>query len=262
MERITTPSGITLSYEKSGSGPPLVLVHGTLSDHNFAWVLVKPLFQPQFAVYAVARRGRGQTTATEGQTIPDEAADIVALIDAIGEPVFLLGHSLGAHISVAAAALAPEKIRKLVLYEPPLAGSDNPRADRFARVQELADQGDYDAMIDEFFRNVIRVPGQQVDLIRTTPVWPLIVVDAQNSIREWPALLNHEFDPERFRSIKVPVLLLTGADSPQEQYATRALTATLPNARVVEIPGQGHIAQAFAPQVFADTVTSFLLENR
>jgi pimeloyl-ACP methyl ester carboxylesterase len=260
MEQISTPAGITLSYEKSGSGPPLVLVHGTLSDHNFAWMLVKPLFQQTFTLYLVARRGRGRTTATEGHTIADEAADTVALIDAIGEPVFLLGHSFGAHVSLAATAVAPEKVRKLVLYEPPVPGTGNPRADRFARVQALAENGDHDAMIDEFFRNVIRVPGSQVDLMRNTPVWPLIVADAPNSIREWPALLNDPFDPERFRQLNVPVLLLTGADSPQEQYATRALAEVLPDARLVEFPGQGHIAQAFAPQIFAETVTSFLLE--
>ena len=64
MERITAPSGVTVSYDTYGSGPPLVLVHGAFSDHETNWEFVKPLFEKQFTVYAIARRGRGETDAT------------------------------------------------------------------------------------------------------------------------------------------------------------------------------------------------------
>ena len=37
MQRITSPAGVTVSYDKYGSGPPLVLVHGSFSDHNANW---------------------------------------------------------------------------------------------------------------------------------------------------------------------------------------------------------------------------------
>jgi pimeloyl-ACP methyl ester carboxylesterase len=59
MQRITSPLGTTVSYEKYGGGPPLVLVHGSFSDHNTNWQSVKTLFEKQFTVYAIARRGRG-----------------------------------------------------------------------------------------------------------------------------------------------------------------------------------------------------------
>jgi len=257
MQRITTPGGVTASYEKSGSGPPLVLVHGSLSNHEGAWMLVKPLLQPKFTVYAVARRGRGDTTATEGHSIADEAADLAAVIEAIGEPVFLLGHSFGAQVSLAAAAGVPEKVRKLVLYEPPVPTAMT--RERLQGLQVLAAKGEDEAMVDDFMRNVVKVPGEQVDLIRTTPFWQLLVNDAQNSIREWPALVNYDFKAGRFATLPMPVLLLTGSDSPQEIYGTKALAAAIAGARVVEFAGQGHVAQAFAPQVFAEAVTSFLL---
>lgn len=61
MLRILSPAGATVSYDKYGSGPPLVLVHGAFSDHQTNWQFVKPLFEKQFTVYAVARRGRGET---------------------------------------------------------------------------------------------------------------------------------------------------------------------------------------------------------
>src|SRR5262245_24643641 len=104
MQRIPSPTGATVSYEKYGSGPPLVLVHGGFSNHHTNWEFVRPRFEKQFTVYAIARRGRGETDATEGHSLEDEGRDAVAVIQAVGEPVFLLGHSYGAHAALAAAA--------------------------------------------------------------------------------------------------------------------------------------------------------------
>ena len=64
MQRIPSPAAATVSYDQYGSGPPLVLVHGAFSDHKTNWAFVKPLFETQFTVYAIARRGRGETDAT------------------------------------------------------------------------------------------------------------------------------------------------------------------------------------------------------
>ena len=96
-------SGATVSYSKYGKGPALVLVHGAFSDHDTNWELVKPRLREQFTVYAIARRGRGATDATEGHSLSDEATDVVAVVQAVGAPVFLLGHSYGAYCALAAA---------------------------------------------------------------------------------------------------------------------------------------------------------------
>lgn len=111
MQNITTRHPITLSYNKDGSGPPLVLIHGSFTDHITNWELVKPLFEQQFTVYAIARRGRGETTATVDHSLEDESLDVVTLIQAIDEPVFLLGHSYGAQTALAAAAQIPSALR-------------------------------------------------------------------------------------------------------------------------------------------------------
>ena len=92
MFQITSPEGIGVSFQKSGRGPALVLVHGGFSDHQTNWEFVEPFFREQFTVYAVARRNRGNTAATTGHTLLDEARDVVALLRHIGAPAFLLGH--------------------------------------------------------------------------------------------------------------------------------------------------------------------------
>src|SRR5262245_6945475 len=91
MQRLTSPAGTEVSYETYGSGLPLVLVHGGFSDHQTNWELVKPLLAKRFTVYALARRGRGETDATTGHSLDDESLDVVALMDSTGEPPFLLG---------------------------------------------------------------------------------------------------------------------------------------------------------------------------
>ena len=53
MERITAPSGVTVSYDTYGSGPPLVLVHGAFSNHDTNWEFVKPLFEKQFTLLQI-----------------------------------------------------------------------------------------------------------------------------------------------------------------------------------------------------------------
>ena len=88
---LITAAGVTVSYDKDGDGPPLVLVHGAFSDHDTNWEFVKPMLRERFTVYAIARRGRGATDATEGHALNDEVYDVIEVIRSIGEPVFLLG---------------------------------------------------------------------------------------------------------------------------------------------------------------------------
>ena len=74
MQLFSCPSGATLSYERGGKGAPLVLVHGSFSDHDTNWAQVRPALEEIFTVFAIARRGRGQTTS--GPTLLDEAEDL------------------------------------------------------------------------------------------------------------------------------------------------------------------------------------------
>jgi pimeloyl-ACP methyl ester carboxylesterase len=84
MQRLVSTTGATVSYEKYGRGPALVLVHGSFSDHDTNWEFVRPILERQFTVHAVARRGRGETDRIEGHTLEEESLDVAALIRTIG----------------------------------------------------------------------------------------------------------------------------------------------------------------------------------
>jgi hypothetical protein len=73
METITSADGTTTGWQRSGSGPPLLLVHGTTADHT-RWSGISPQLDQHFAVHAMDRRGRGASTDdTEGYDILREA---------------------------------------------------------------------------------------------------------------------------------------------------------------------------------------------
>ena len=144
MERVTSPDGTTVSYDKYGGGPPLVLVHGSFSDHVTNWQECKSLLERHFTVYAIARRGRGETTATEGHSVVDEVGDVVAVLKAIGEPVFLLGHSYGAVCAIGAATAYPEGVRKLVLYEHP----NRDPVEEAVQAEGVRQTEDWDGMVE------------------------------------------------------------------------------------------------------------------
>jgi pimeloyl-ACP methyl ester carboxylesterase len=250
-------NGVTVSYSNYGKGDPLVLVHGGFSDDVSNWEFVKPLLEDSFNMFAIARRGRGETTATQGHTLEDEARDVVALIEKIGQPVFLLGHSYGARCSLVVAEMIPSRLRKLVIYEPPRPGM-MPH-EEFKRLEALAASGDWDNFALTFFREVIHVPEEELQQVHASELWPPILDDAKATLGDLSALNRHEFIAERYRKVDCPVLLQIGSESPRQQYATDVLAATLPNARIETLEGQAHEGMTTAPEQYAASVRRFLL---
>jgi pimeloyl-ACP methyl ester carboxylesterase len=113
-----SPDGTSIACWRSGQGPALVLVHGGTNDHTY-WNPLLPTLTPHFTVYAMDRRGRGGCGDATAYALEREFEDVVAVVDNIGEPAHLLGHSYGALCALEAARLTPN-VAKLMLYEPPV----------------------------------------------------------------------------------------------------------------------------------------------
>jgi pimeloyl-ACP methyl ester carboxylesterase len=246
----------TISYTKAGSGPPIVLVHGSLSDQETNWAAVRPHFERRFTVHAVARRGRGQTSKTSGHSVQDEANDIAAVVAAAGKGVSLLGHSYGAVCALAATLQSPS-VERLILYEPPKP-SAMPMS-MLTRLENVGERGEWDAMVELFMIEVLQVPPEGVRELRQMPMWGEMVSDAEASLADWRALAAYDAEPRQFRSLRVPVLLLVGSESPAELYQTDDLAKVLPDSRTVVFDGQEHEAMSTAPEIFVREVEKFLL---
>ncbi|MBY0280474.1 alpha/beta hydrolase, partial [Candidatus Binatia bacterium] len=199
----------------------------------------------------------GATAATTGHALADEARDVAAVVATIAEPVFLLGHSYGAHVALIAAAMLVERVRKLVLYEPAWPALLDAAA--LAPLEALARAGAWDAFAVNFFRDALQVPVAELDVVRGSELWPPIVADAPATLHDLRALARHAFRPEGFAALRVPTLLQIGTESPRGLYATDALAAVLPDVRVEALPGQAHEAMTTAPDLYAASVERFLL---
>ena len=257
MRRLQSPSGVTVSYDQYGSGPALMLIHGSFSDHRTNWEFVKDDLSQRYSVYAVARRGRGETDATEGHGVEDEFGDIVTVIDSIDEPLFMLGHSYGAHVALGAALMRPHKIRKLVIYEPIKPEVIDKQVLR--QLQLLALENDWHQVAEVFFRDMLHVPEDVLKEMQTPQIWTPILEDAKASLNDVRAVANYDFDANRFSTLKMPVLLQVGSESPRELYATDAIAPVLPDARIEELAGQAHEGMTTAPALFVESVSQFLV---
>lgn len=259
MKKIRSRDGTQIAYWESGNGSPLLLVHGTTADHT-RWVSVLPELEERFTVYAIDRRGRGESDDTAPYDISREFEDIAAVIDSLGGSVNVLGHSYGAVCSLEAALLT-RNIAKLVLYEPPLpVGIDPYPPGTVERIQNLVEDGDRDGAVSAFFREVVRMPDKELEMLRTLPSWAARVAAAHTIPREMKLQESYRFLPDRFRNLRVKTLLLLGGDSPAFlQKPTEMLHQILSDSRVVVMPGQQHTAMNTAPDLFVAEVLKFLL---
>jgi pimeloyl-ACP methyl ester carboxylesterase len=159
---VKSKDGTPIAWFESGSGPALVLVHGTTADHA-RWTPVLEDLEARFTVHAMDRRGRGASGDGPTYAIEREHEDVAAVVDAIAErtsePVFLLGHSYGALCSLEAALLTTN-VRKLVLYEPPIpAGLPLYEPELLERLDEMLSAGRMEDVVLTFFREVPRIPA-------------------------------------------------------------------------------------------------------
>ncbi len=254
--RLTSPTGVVLAYEVEGRGPPLILVHGSFSNHHSNWALITPKLVQQFTVFSLARRGRGGTDATRNHSLLDEAHDLGALIEAINDKVFLIGHSYGAQVALAATGLYRANIRKLVLYEPPKPESVPPKILR--ELERISRKGDWALLAETFFRKVLMVPPRELEELRQSVSWSTIVGDACASLHDLIALTSHDSSADHFGSLDIPVLLQVGSESPRDMFATDLLARVLPDVRIEELKGQGHEGMNTAPDYYARSLLDFL----
>jgi pimeloyl-ACP methyl ester carboxylesterase len=262
---VVSRDGTSIAYERAGEGPPLVLVHGTTSDRS-TWELVLPELQRHFTVYAMDRRGRGESGGGGAYDIEREFEDVVALTVSIGGRVDLIGHSFGS-ICALEAALRSSRVRRIVLYEgtfPVPDGMELYPPEALERVRSSLRAGDREGALTTFYRDIVLMKPEEIEMMRSLPVWPVRVALATTIPREMSGFENYvsNFDPARLGNMKAPALLLLGGDSPAyEMAAAEALDASLTDSRIVVMPGQSHLAHRTAPELFAREVVEFLVNG-
>lgn len=257
---LVSKDGTRISYQKTGTGPAIIIVNGALSYralYNDS-ALTAPLAK-QFTVYTYDRRGRGASTETKPYAVDREIEDIEALINDAGGSARLFGSSSGAALSVLAAAkLGKEKIPQLVLYEPPyVAVSEKQKQDFIGigkRIDELLANGKPgEAMAFHF--TAIGTPADALEKIRQSPQWPLMASVEHTLAYDYTILDNGAVPAGEAKKATMPTLVLYGEKSfAMMSTAAKNLASAMPDAKAKALAGQTHQA---APEVLAPVLLEF-----
>jgi pimeloyl-ACP methyl ester carboxylesterase len=261
---VHSADGTPIAVFATGSGPPLVLIHGAAADHT-TFRVVGPMFAEDYEVHAIDRRGRGGS----GDMLPygierefdDVAAVATALADAHGRPIDVVGHSYGGRCALG-AAVRSAAVRRVVSYEgaPPPPGvryGDEGLADELDAIDRA---GRPAAVLERFLRRVVGMDDAAIAAYQADPVWPLRVAAAHTIPRE----LHAEGEApaaglDALSRVRQPVLQVLGGDSlPAFAAATTALDHRLADGRIVVIAGARHAAHHTHPAEFVEAVRSFL----
>ena len=262
-------------FREVGAGPGVVCVHANASSSS-QWRTLMERLAPRFRVLAADSYGAGKSPPwPKDRTImlDDEIGLLEPVFARAGDSFALVGHSYGAAVALLAALRLPQRIRDLVLYEPTLFAlldaavpppndADGIRQTAALAATELA-AGGRNAAAERFIDYWMgagtwaRMPES-----RCAPIEASIV-----NIQGWATALLGEPTPlSAFRSLEVPVLLLTGKNSPASSLGVaRLLAQALPNVRVIELDGLGHMGPITHPEIVNAAIETFLVsrwENR
>ena len=251
-------NGQKLYFEDTGGdGPPIVLSHGFLMDHE--------MFAPQVAalsdVYRVVtwdERGFG-ATETDGQpfTYWDSARDLFGLLDVLGiERAVLGGMSQGGYLSLRAALLHPDRVRALVLIDTQ-APPESP--DKIAEYQLMIDTWTEHGYLEELASVVAGLIIADPDL---EPAWKAkwAAWDPARLRSAGSALLDRDDISDRLEELAMPVLLVHGTeDSAIPVSRSHEICAAVSDCRgVVEVEGAAHASNLTHPHVVDPAIRSFL----
>jgi pimeloyl-ACP methyl ester carboxylesterase len=257
--RTTSADGTSIAYEAGGFGPSVVLVHGALSDRRHAFGAVRPLLERRLTVYALDRRGHGDSAAAREYGLRSQQEDVAAVVAAVPGPVDLVGHSFGA-LGALEAARAGVEIRRLVLYEGVPRDGRTISPDGLAqRADLLVRDGRPEAALDLVLAEVEHHGPAQLARDHRGSSWSAAVAGVAVLDRELEVENTYRFVTERYAHLTAPTLVLAGAESTTSLRADAEAVATgLPDARLTLLAGQRHGCLHRAPRLFADTVLDFL----
>ena len=260
MTTITSKDGSKIAFEQTGQGPAVILVSGAIMHRamDLGSARLAVLLGDQFSVYRYDRRGRGDSTDTQPFSVAREIEDIEALIDQAGGEVYLYGISSGAALAMEAAIALPEKILRLVLYEPPFNNDATARQvwkEYRRNLDQAIAQGRRDHAV-ELFMQQVGMPAEAIAGMRQQPMWPMLESVGPTLAYDAAVMGDEAAVPvERAARVTAPTLLLTGGASyPFMHEAARALASAMPNARHQILEGQTHDV---SPDVLAPVLMDF-----
>lgn len=258
MPDFITSDGIRLHYERSGDGPPLVLVHGSATTHRCFEPVLEPL-AARFSVFAYDRRGHGASEDSRTWTFRRDVEDLREFVPycADGAPVCLLGYSFGGAISLEAARQGPA-VSRLVVYEPPY-GVEG-LVDLAPEIVALLEADRREEAARLFITTTFHLSDGFVDAMASHPMWPVTLEALPNLLRELPVVVSSRTPGPSTGFPLTRTLVAESGGNPGFRKIATALEDAL-GSHTVTIPGAPHFAMATAPSEFVAAALGHLLAD-
>jgi pimeloyl-ACP methyl ester carboxylesterase len=273
-----------LDFGGPGSGPVIVCVHG-LAGSAVNWSAIAPLLTDRCRLIAPDLAGHGLTqSAGRGTDVASNRVLLHRFIESVpAGPVILMGHSMGAMVSLLEACSAPVAVAGLVLVDPALpfvparpgllvsamfvlCATPAVGSTILGRVHHLSPEAAVAAVLSLCCADVARVPGdvlaQHVEVARRRAEFAGTAQDmsaAMRSVIATAGLGSGRAYRRAIRSVTCPVLLLHGdCDRLIPVTAARAAARANPTWSLTVLPGVGHVPQLEAPRDCATAITGWL----
>ena len=242
--------GVNIYYEVRGEGPPLILTHGYSSTSAMWQGQIAPLSQ-RHKLVLWDMRGHGQSDYPPDPNAYSEAltvADMAALLDEVGAGSAIVGGlSLGGYMSLAFYRAYPARVRALLIIDTgPGFKKDEAREAWNRRALDTADRLERDGLF------VLKSASRERSTVEHRDAQGLALA-ARGMLTQRNARVI-ELLPE----IKVPRLIVVGADDTPFLAASDYMAAKIPGAKKVVIAQAGHAVNIAQPQAFIDAVLPFL----
>lgn len=257
-------SGNRFSFIEAGTGPVVVLVHGSLCDCRYWHAQVRALSR-HFRVIAPSLRGYWPAKwdgMGGGFSIAQHSQDLQDLLTHLEiQAAHVVGHSRGGRIALQWAADAPDRVRTLTLADPGLS-TETPATAPQGTFREAASQlianGEVEAGLSLFIDAVSGANTWR----RMVPWFQEMARDNANTLLAQIREPNLPLPPDTLMRIGHPALLIGGALSPQPYpRILDTLELHLPHAERVTITGSSHGMNIGNPRAFNEAVTTFIQSN-
>jgi pimeloyl-ACP methyl ester carboxylesterase len=243
-------NGVNIYYEVHGSGPPLLLTHG-YSSTSAMWQGQIAALSKHHTLILWDMRGHGQSDYPDDDAAYSEAltvGDIAALLDKVrADSAIIGGLSLGGYMSLAFYRAHPERVRALLIIDTgPGFKKDEARDAWNKRSHETGDRFEREGL------EALKLASRERSSV--------VHRDASGLARAARGMLTQRDAGviETLPHIKVPALVVVGADDTPFLAASDYMAAKIPGAQKAVIPAAGHAANIDQPQAFIDAVMPFL----